>query len=385
MMLFKVLSAVIIVSTAMSPVWAIDMQRWQTKEGSTITLVERHELPIVNMQITFKGAGKIVEQKTDVATATANLLLSGTAKYTEEALRDEVNGLGVNISSRAGVENAHIYLTSLSRQQILYPAMVLLNQVVAYPQFPSEVWQREQQKAVTALKQQESSPSFVGNRALNMMNYGQHPYANSSRSNESTLRAVTVTDMVAFHRQHYAKNNAYITIVGDVNRRQAEQLTATVLKGLPDKTTVYHAIPVVENTVGKKQEIPFSGKEQAVVLMGLPFIVRQDPDRFALTVGNYILGEGGFDSRLMKTLRDEQGLVYGVSSHLNPLSEKGPFTVTFSTQKGQADAALAAAQKVLVDFIAQGPTEAELQQAKDNIIGSFPLKASRAGSCSSPP
>ena len=108
--------------------------------------------------------------------------------------------------------------------------------------------------------------------------------------------------------------------------------------------------------------------------MGLPLIVRQDPDRFALTVGNYILGEGGFDSRLMKTLRDEQGLVYGVSSDLTPFSEKGPFNIAFSTQKGKADAALVATQKVLADFIAQGPTEAELQQAKDHIIGSFPLK-----------
>ena len=373
-MMLRILFAVVMMGGMSTQVSAVEIQRWQTDEGSTITLVERHELPIVNMQLTFKGAGKIADVKTDVATATASSLVAGTAQYSEEALRDESNRLGINISGNAGVENAHIYLSSLSRSATLQPAVALLNQVVASPQFPRDVWQREQQKAITALKQQESSPAFVGSRALNIMNYGQHPYANGSRSSEASIRAVTPEDMASFHRQHYAKNNAYITIVGDVSRHQAEQLTAAALKGLPDKMAVNPAIPPVENRMGSVQDIPFAGKEQAVVLMGLPLIVRQDPDRFALTVGNYILGEGGFDSRLMKTLRDEQGLVYGVSSDLTPFSEKGPFNIAFSTQKGKADAALVATQKVLADFIAQGPTEAELQQAKDHIIGSFPLK-----------
>ena len=107
--------------------------------------------------------------------------------------------------------------------------------------------------------------------------------------------------------------------------------------------------------------------------MGLPLIVRQDPDRYALAVGNYILGGGGFDSRLMKKLRDEKGLVYGVSSSLSPMTRKGPFSIAFSTKKDSAEDALAAARAVLADFIAEGPTEAELKQAKDNIVGSFPM------------
>ena len=372
-MIHKLLFATALLGGLSSPVWAIEMQRWQTAAGSTITLVERHELPIVNMRITFKGAGKLAATSPDVAAATAHLLTSATEQYDEEALRDESNRLGITLLGNTGVENAHISLVSLSRKRTLQPAVALLNQMVAHPKFNADVWQREQQNAITALKQQESSPAFVGNRALTLMNYGEHPYANGSRSSEASIRAVSTNDMVAFHRQHYAKNNAYITIVGDVTRRQAEQLTEIALRGLPDQAQPV-AIPEVAINGGQMQEIPFSGKEQAVVLMGLPLMVQQDPDRFALMVGNYILGDGGFDSRLMKTLRDEQGLVYGVSSDLTPFSQKGPFQIAFSTQKGKADAALAATRTVLADFIAQGPTEAELQQAKDNLIGSFPLK-----------
>ena len=75
----------------------------------------------------------------------------------------------------------------------------------------------------------------------------------------------------------------------------------------------------------------------------------------------------------MKKLRDEKGLVYGVSSSLSPMTRKGPFSIAFSTKKDSAEDALAAARTVLADFIAEGPTEAELKQAKDNIVGSFPM------------
>jgi len=145
------------------------------------------------------------------------------------------------------------------------------------------------------------------------------------------------------------------------------------LEGLPAQAAARSEIPEIPNNAGRRQDIPFDGKEQASVVMGLPLIVRQDPDRYALVVGNYILGGGGFDSRLMKKLRDEKGLVYGVSSSLSPMTRKGPFSIAFSTKKDSAEDALAAARAVLADFIAEGPTEAELKQAKDNIVGSFPM------------
>ncbi|MGF6148405.1 Peptidase M16 inactive domain [Kingella potus] len=358
---------------AAAPIHAApEFQRWQTKDGATVVLVERHGLPIVNIGITFKGAGQAGESEKGAASFTAAMLDSGSSKYSEEQLRDEANRLGVSIGSSAGVENAAVSFASLSRPQTLSDGLKLANQIIAHPVFDSAVLEREKKQAATALRQNLSNPAFAAARELAKLNYGSHPYANNARLEETDILAVSADTLKRHHRSLYAKNNAYIAIVGDLTRKQADTAAAALLDGLPD-TAAVRDIPPAPAAAGRSANLPFSGKEQAAVAIGLPFAERQSPDRHALAVGNYILGGGGFDSRLMKTLRDEKGLVYGVSSGYTPLARKGPFAVSFTTKKSSAAEALAAARQVIADFVATGPTEAELRQAKDNITGSFPM------------
>lgn len=347
---------------------------WQNADGSTISLVSRRELPIAHIQVSFKNAGEAFETKTNVAAMTIGMLTTGTNNLDEEALRDASNRLGITLNSNAGPDNASVSLSTLSRADTLPGALKLLNQVITQPTFDEAVLRRVTAQSISSLKQQESSPGFIASRALTRLNYGKHPYANGAETDEAALSALTRKDLQHFHRAHFAKSNAYIAIVGDIGREQAERISREVLDGLPDKPSADGTLPEVPTAKGRTQHIPFAGKEQTVVMMGLPLMVRNDPDRYALAVGNYILGGGGFDSRLMKTLRDEKGLVYGVSSSLAQNSRPAPFTIRFSTRKGEAHAALAIARKVLSDFIADGPTEVELQQAKDFLIGSFPLR-----------
>ena len=106
----------------------------------------------------------------------------------------------------------------------------------------------------------------------------------------------------------------------------------------------------------------------------MPLITRNDPDYYALVAGNYVLGGGGFDSRLMEVLRNQRGDTYGVYSNLTPERQAGMFTIAYSSRKPAARASLAAAQEVIRQFIAEGPTEEEMAQAKANITGSFPLR-----------
>nr|WP_230371429.1 insulinase family protein [Paludibacterium denitrificans] len=108
--------------------------------------------------------------------------------------------------------------------------------------------------------------------------------------------------------------------------------------------------------------------------VGMAVLKRDDPDYFPLVVGNYILGGGGFDSRLMKEVRDQRGLTYGVSSEFEPLQQAGPFTISLSTRNEQAAQALQVVRQTLQHYVQDGPTAAELEQAKANIIGSFPLR-----------
>jgi len=109
-------------------------------------------------------------------------------------------------------------------------------------------------------------------------------------------------------------------------------------------------------------------------MMGAPGIARNDPDLLALSVGNYILGGGGFVSRLTEEVREKKGMVYSVYSYFSPRKQRGPFLINFQTKKTQVDEALSLVKKTLNDFIDNGVTEEELAAAKANIIGGFPMK-----------
>lgn len=354
---------------------AVDIQRWTTTEGTQILLVERHQNPVIDMEISFKGAGSVSnpDKKGQVAEFTAMLLTDGTQTLDEEAFNEKTNDIASNIGSDSAQESASLAFRSLSQADHIRQTLALANESLRAPRFDVAVFERRQKQAVTALQQQETTPDFTAERAFTKLAYPTHPYGKGAYVTADSLKAVTLDDIRAFHRSHYGKDNAVVAIVGDVGRHQAEKMVQAVLKGLPAKSTVIHNIPTVEKQTAQRLDIPFAG-EQAQIIMGMPLIKRNDPDYYALVAGNYILGGGGFDSRLMKVLRDQKGYTYGVYSSLAPMSEAGLFRIAYSTQKKNTQASLADAQAVIETFIAEGPTEAELQQAKANIIGSFPLR-----------
>ncbi|VEJ22169.1 M16 family metallopeptidase [Neisseria animaloris] len=354
---------------------AVGIQRWHTPEGTQILLVERHENPIVDIQISFKGAGSAFnpQDKGEVSEFTAGLLTDGTRQLDEEAFKERTNDLAVSLSSGSSSEGASITLRSLSKPKNLNAAVTLLNHSLTQPRFDAAVFDRQQKQSITALKQNETDPGFIADRAFTRLSYGNHPYGRSAQTSVESIRRVTLDDIRAFHRTRYGKNNAIVAVVGDLNRHQTEALVKKALDGLPERSKESGSIPAVPVRGAMRQNIPFAG-EQAQIIMGMPLIKRHDPDYYALVVGNYVLGAGGFDSRLMKVLRDQYGYTYGAYSSLSPSTEAGPLSIAFSTQKANTAQALAAARKVLADFIAEGPTEAELAQAKANLTGSFPLR-----------
>lgn len=354
---------------------ALDIQRWRTAEGTTVLLVERHENPIVDISVQFPAAGSIADPqgKNGLADFAAGLLTTGTKKHDEENFNKRINDLAAQLESDNDRESSSLTLRSLSRPATLRQAGELMQQALSQPRYDAEVFRRTRQQAELALRQNESQPGYIAMRESVKLDYPQHPYSAAAYTSVQSLQAVSLDDVKTFHRNQYAKEGAVVALVGDLNRQQADRLVGNLLKGLPEKAQTAAKVPPVNEQAGRRAVIPFAS-EQAQVVMSMPLISRNDPDYYALVAGNYILGGGGFDSRLMKTLRDEHGYVYGVSSNLMPQREKGRFVIQFATQKSQAPKALEAAEAVLRRFIAEGPTEAELQQAKDNIIGSFPLR-----------
>lgn len=354
---------------------AVEIQSWQLKNGAKVLFIESHQNPIVDVNVSF-NAGSIQDDpnKIGIASFTGALMDAGAGDLTEEAFNERTADLAVSISSSASMESAGVSFRSLSKKEVLSPTVALTNLVLTKPRFDEAILKREQERAVLSLKQGETNPGFLSSRAYATLNYGDHPYGYGAKTTEASIRAISRDDLVRFHQAHYAQNNAIVSIVGDLSKSQASAIAEQLLQGLPLKAAEQRALPKVPtDKKGQRRDIQHPSS-QASIVMGYPVITRDDPDYYAFMVGNYILGGGGFESRLMKELRDNRGLTYGVSSSFSPALEKGTFSIGLKTKKASAKEALSLSQKVLADYIKQGPSAEEVKQAQANMVGGFPLR-----------
>jgi zinc protease len=188
----------------------------------------------------------------------------------------------------------------------------------------------------------------------------------------ASVDAITRDDLVAFHANHYVANRAVVAMIGDASRADADKIARQLTERLPQGAPLPELPPVVIGTASEKR-IPHASS-QAHILIGEPALARHDPDYFPLIVGNYVLGGGGFVSRLMNEVREKRGLTYGVSSYFDPMAQPGPFQIGLQTKSDQADQALKIVRETVADYLRDGPTASELTAAKDNMIGGFALR-----------
>lgn len=354
--------------------WAIDIQYWPQDNGARVYFVESHHNPLVDIQVAFDaGNRRDWPNKLGVSDMVAKLLDAGSVRYNEEQIREKIADLAVSVGAYSGVESAGVTIRSLSRSDTLNPTIELVGEMLSQPTFPLGVLEREKQRSIAGLKQSESKASFLVDRMMTRLMYGDHPYGYDARQTEQSLRDITISDVKAFWQRHYQPKFAVITIVGDLSRSQAEKVAEQLLGGLNNSSEAMPSVPSVEKMIPRKKIIAHPGV-QAHIIVGMPLITRDDPDYYALIVGNHILGGGGFDSRLMKEIREKRGFTYGVYSYMSPMKVAGAFEISMATRKEQSQPALNVLQNVLSNFIEEGPTQAELDQAKSNIIGGFPLR-----------
>ena len=293
----------------------------------------------------------------------------------ENALGEAWADLGAQFNAGASLDRMSFSLRSLTDPDLLDKAVALAAREIAEPAFPDAIWQRERQRLQAALKESYTRPGNVAGRAYAQAVYGSHPYG--YEITEATLARISVADLQAAHAMGVVACRARVSMVGAVTRAQADVIAAHLLSRLPALPCA--SLPplpalaeVASLTEPLEKRIPFDAA-QAHVLFGQPGYKRSDPDHFPLIVGNYILGGSGFVSRLTAEVREKRGLVYGVSSSFSPGRHAGSFTVGFQTRPDQAAPALELARFVVKEFVAKGPTQAELQAAKDNLVGGFAL------------
>ncbi len=362
--------------------WALlPIQHWTEPSGAKVYLVESPVIPMVDVQIDFDaGTRRDPAGQSGLASAVAAMASKGVKAQGSEPALDE-NGLGeawadLGASFEAGADNdaLHYTLRSLTDPPLLDKAARLAARQIGEPSFPADVWPRDRARWSASIKESLTRPATVAAYAFGSAVYGSHPYG--VRTTEETLARINVADMQAFHTQYIGACRAKVSIVGAVSRAQAQTLVATLLSRLPASTGCAPLPPVGEIaalTAPAEQNIPFASA-QAHVLIGQPGFQRKDPDFLALLVGNHILGGGGFVSRLTNEVREKRGLSYSVYSYFAAGLHAGAFTVGLQTRPDQAAQAVQVSRDVIARFVAEGPTEAELRAAKDNLIGGFALR-----------
>jgi zinc protease len=364
-----------VVLWSVSSAWAgLNIQHWQTAQGARVLLVENHDLPMLDISVDFSaGSARDSREKSGLANLTRHLMSLGAGAYSERDIAEKLADVGAVMSGRFDADRAGFSLRSLSGKVERDQSVSLLAAVLAQPRFDAAVLEREKARVVAGLEEEATKPESIGEKAFQSALYGEHPYGLPEGGEVASVQRLTQADLAGFHRQYFRASNMTVAMMGDLSRAEAEAIADRLSADLPKGEAALPIPPVQVNPQGQEKIIPHHAT-QSHLFSGLPAYQREDPDYFPLYVGNYVLGGGGFDSRLTDAVRQKKGLAYSVYSYFVPMRELGPFQIGLQTRRDATDEALRTVREELTRYLAEGPTEAELTQAKNNLIGGFPLR-----------
>jgi len=359
----------------------LPIEKLDSVKGAKAYLVQTQALPMLDIEISVDAGDRFDPTgKSGLASMTAELMNYGARSskgaLSEAQIADEIADLGANFGISVGGERAVIRIRSLSRKDLRDRAVQLASAMLSAPTYDAKILEREKQRAITGLLEAETKPESVLERRFRKSVYGNYPLSESP--SVKSVGSVSVSDLARFHQQFYRGDRIIVSIVGDVSPAEANEIVEVLLKNVPQSGAAIPALPQFERSpieplASRQIYIPFDS-QQAHIAMGMTAITRSNPDYFPLIVGNYILGGGGFVSRLMSEVREKRGLAYSVFSYFAPGKDTGIFQAGLQTKGDQATLALEVMNSTIANFIANGATPSELQAAKANLVNGFPLR-----------
>lgn len=334
---------------------------------------ERKALPIVTIVMAVR-AGSIAEppEKAGLAYLTAALLNEGTKKRTSQEISEAIEFVGGSLSASAGTDYTTISLSLLKKDIDL--GFDLLSDILMNPVFNEEEIKRKKKITKNWLLQQNEEPGVVASIAFSKAVFGEHPYARQVQGTIESLDLISRQDIIDFHNTFFAPNNAIMSVVGDISR---DELKALLNKHLGDwKPKNIPSSPLPGITTNNNPTIIKVNREltQANIILGHLGISRDNPDYYAVLVMNYILGGGGFASRLMDNIRDNKGLAYDVHSYFSASKFSGSFQAGLQTKNESANTAIEEILREIERIRTEPVSDKELQNAKSYLTGSFPLR-----------
>ena len=359
----------------------LPIEKLDSVKGAKAYLVQTQALPMLDIEISIDAGDRFDPTgKSGLASMTAELMNYGARSsrgaLSEAQIADEIADLGANFGISVGGERAVIRIRSLSRKDLRDRAVQLASAMLSAPTYDAKILEREKQRAITGMLEAETKPESVLERRFRKSVYGNYPLSESP--SVKSVGSVSVSDLARFHQQFYRGDRIIVSIVGDVSPAEANEIVEVLLKNVPQSGAAIPALPQFERSpieplASRQIYIPFDS-QQAHIAMGMTAITRSNPDYFPLIVGNYILGGGGFVSRLMSEVREKRGLAYSVFSYFAPGKDTGIFQAGLQTKGDQATLALEVMNSTIANFIANGATPSELQAAKANLVNGFPLR-----------
>ena len=341
--------------------------------GLTLLVAERHNLPLVIVTIGIR-AGTLAEpaEKAGLSNLTAGLITEGTSHRSGSQISEEIEFVGGSLGTSGGDDYVTISLSILKKDVSL--GFELLADIILNPVFSEEELQKKLKRTKAALQSGEDDPGFVASKALIKEVYGDHPYGRLIQGSEDSLDRIKREDLVEFHSDFYLPNISVMSVVGDITTPEVKVLLGKFFEGWKPANVSLPAYAPPEGVRKSKTIAIDRDLTQANIIIGHTGIRRDDPDYYAVSVMNYIFGGGGFASRLMQSIREEQGLAYDIHSSVNSLKEGGSLRISLQTKNESANTVIEEILREMMEMRNTPVSDAELSDAKAFLTGVFPVR-----------
>ena len=351
--------------------FTLKTEQWTTKNGAKVVFYQANEVPMLDVFVAFNAGSAYDGNHYGLSSLTAQLMSEGSGSLNANQCAEQVADTGAQLNIETSRHMSLLHLRTLTHEKALENASHLFKLMLTKPLFSSGAFYQEKSQLLASIAKTLESPDDIANIAFFNKLYANHPYAHPINGTEHSVKSIQPWQIRQFYKQYYVGSNAIIVMVGAISDEKAHELANQLTEQLPEGAPAPSIPDAKPLETAMTEDIQFPSS-QSVLRLGQLGITHKNPAYFPLMVGNYILG-GGLVSRLSQEIREKRGLSYNTSSELMPLPANGVFIISLSTKNKQRNQAIEITKKTLNDFINQGPTDKELADAKQYLIGNFAL------------
>ena len=342
--------------------------------GTKVPLIHEEDtrLPIISMQLVFRNSGSIKDgTHPGLAKLSARMMNEGSKKRGSTGFAEALDARAIHLSAHAGTETFVFEMGALKEE--FDTAIALLSELVDEPNFTEESLKKTKTITIGSLTRKENDYDYVANVALKGLLFKGTPLAHPSDGTKESLEAITLEDVRSFAQGHGELKRAILVVGGDISLKEAKRKGAQVLSSF--KAGNEGTLERFEASASAKELVLKRKTEQAYIYFGAPYNMNVgDAEYFKSRVATFILGAGGFGSRLMEEIRVKRGLAYSAYARTSVSKSNSFFFGYLQTKLESQDEAQQTVKEVISEFVKNGVTQAEMDQAKKFLLGSEPLR-----------